>query len=45
MEMILITVFIGIIAAAETYCAVMNKVNRHLSDQLRTLEKNCTLHA
>lgn len=45
MELTLITVFLGIIAVAEIYCAAMSRVNKHLSEQLRTLEKNCTLHA
>lgn len=45
MELTLITVFLGIIAVAEIYCAATSRVNKHLSEQLRLVEKNCTLHA
>lgn len=45
MEMILISVFLGIIAVSEVIAVILNATNRHLAEELRTLERNCTAHA
>lgn len=43
--MILISVFLGIIAVSEVIAVILNATNRHLAEELRTLERNCTAHA
>ena len=45
MELTLIAVFLGVIAASEVVAVILNATNRHLAEELRTLERNCTAHA
>lgn len=45
MEIILISVFLGIIAVSEIIAVILNATNRHLAEELRTLERNCTAYA
>lgn len=45
MELTLIVVFLGIIAATEIGCFVLNIRNKHLAEELRTAEKACATHA
>ena len=43
--MILITVFLGVIAASEVVGVILNTTNKHLAEQLRTVEKAASQHA
>ena len=43
MELTLITVFLGIIAACEVVAVILNSTNSHLAEELRTAEKQCVI--